>query len=140
MASRTMRSTVSTDASPYIDFSDVQNYAAHLNAVASGVVDDIWADWKQHWHKEIVEAVSAAAPRGAQRSQASRRYGPLHSAVRAVERGVTFGDAFYWRFIEYGTSRMPPRPFVKPTIKRLRPQMRADAGNRAVMALRTRGG
>lgn len=136
MARKPMRSTARVDASEFIDFTDVVNYAAHLNAVASGAVDHIWGDWKRHWHPEIVKEIAATAPRGATRSTASERYGPLHAAVRAAHKGVTFGDAFYWRFLEYGTSRMAPREFVKPALRRMRSEIRADAGRRAVDALR----
>lgn len=133
---RGSRSTVRVDASEYLDSSEVVAYAAHLNALGSGAVDAIWEDWKKHWNAEVADELRASVPRGeAPHSRASQRYGPLHSAVRAVVKGVTFGDAFYWRFLEYGTSKMPPRPTVRPVLKRLRPAMRRDAAQRAVSAL-----
>jgi len=33
-------------------------------------------------------------------------------------------DGFYWRFIEYGTKKMPARPFVAPTVEKFRPIMK----------------
>lgn len=27
---------------------------------------------------------------------------------------ATDGDAFYWKFLEFGTSKMPARPFIRP--------------------------
>jgi len=29
-------------------------------------------------------------------------------------------DAFYWRFIEFGTSKMPARPFMRPAFEKLK--------------------
>lgn len=33
---------------------------------------------------------------------------------RAGQSYVTDGDAFYWKFIEFGTKKMPARPFIRP--------------------------
>lgn len=30
-------------------------------------------------------------------------------------------DAFYWRFVEYGTKRMRPHPFIRPTAAKTLP-------------------
>jgi HK97 gp10 family phage protein len=32
-------------------------------------------------------------------------------------------DGFYWRFIEYGTKKMPARPFVAPTLEKFKPHL-----------------
>jgi len=63
----------------------------------------------------------------------SRDSGHLADSIEQVEPGgITFGDAFYWQFLEKGTARMAPRPFVAPAMKRIRTPARKDAGERAV--------
>ena len=32
-------------------------------------------------------------------------------------------DAYYWHFIEYGTVKMRARPFVRPAVEAMRPQL-----------------
>jgi len=54
----------------------------------------------------------------------------LKRAIRAKREKVVYGrirstvrvsrDAFYWRFHEYGTVKMPERPFFGPAVERLR--------------------
>lgn len=52
----------------------------------------------------------AGAPRGLT--------GRLKASITARSRGlsgfVEIRDAYYWRFVESGTVRMPARPFVRP--------------------------
>lgn len=56
------------------------------------------------------------------RKRAPVRSGTLLSSIDArvpVATGLTGrvfieGDAFYWRFLEYGTVKMTARPFVRP--------------------------
>lgn len=57
-----------------------------------------------------------------------RRFRKNYAATRANQRlgragfnngakAKTFetaGDAFYWKFLEYGTQKMPARPFIRP--------------------------
>lgn len=48
--------------------------------------------------------------------------------IRSSRGGVNRGkkrkaDAFYWRFLEYGTKKMAPRPFVGPTVEKFKPQL-----------------
>lgn len=138
----TYRSTAKVDVSEYIDYHEVESYKFNLISVAEGAVDAIWEDWKRHWSAEVAAELVRAAPRSTRRSPASLRYGPLHSSIRATTLksrvGVSFGDAFYWRFVEYGTSTRPPHPFIGPTLKRMRPAIRKDAATRAVQALQMR--
>lgn len=77
------------------------------------------------------------------RQRAPVRTGTLLTSIEArvpVLRGLNGsveinGDAFYWRFIEYGTVNMSARPFIRPSgeeeqnpfIERLR-----DVGTRLV--------
>lgn len=45
------------------------------------------------------------------------KYANTASNRRAGRVGKTYqkdGDAFYWKFLEFGTSKMPARPFIQP--------------------------
>lgn len=68
-------------------------------------------------------AINTTAFQVARSAQASvrRRTGLLASRIewearpRSLSAVVRIaGDAFYWKFIEYGTVRMPARPFLRP--------------------------
>lgn len=39
--------------------------------------------------------------------------------------GARNRGAFYWRFLEYGTSRMPAQPFLRPSLDRLPSALKA---------------
>lgn len=62
----------------------------------------------------------------AMRTSTGRRAGPQADVV--VRIGVlsdrsgrnSFTDAFYWRFHEFGTSKMPARPFIRPAFESLK--------------------
>jgi HK97 gp10 family phage protein len=61
-----------------------------------------------------------------------RRRGSRDSIEASVE--VTSGkgakhDAFYWRYVEYGTQRSPAKPFAGPVIERHRATYRKDLGD-----------
>jgi HK97 gp10 family phage protein len=67
-----------------------------------------------------VVAKSSFAVAQRMRSLVSVRTGKLRSRITSASTGlngrVGFSDrdAFYWRFVEFGTVRMPARPFVRP--------------------------
>ena len=51
---------------------------------------------------------------------ARRKYANTKRNVRkgrAGEEYQTAGNAYYWRFIEFGTARMPARPFLRPAFE-----------------------
>lgn len=58
-------------------------------------------------------------------SKAERRAGNVGVFVnvkpaKSNERGAkSRNDPFYWRFLEFGTKKMAPRPFLKPAANRL---------------------
>lgn len=88
----------------------------------------------------LQKQIRMAAPTGPRdwRQGASEQYKPLKKNIKKVtfrvknnivEAGVHSGDAFWWRFVEYGhdikfTRRGPvvgkaqPHPFITPTVKR----------------------
>lgn len=37
--------------------------------------------------------------------------------IAGAGKGNPGGDTFYWRFLEYGTSKMPAQPFMRPAIE-----------------------
>jgi HK97 gp10 family phage protein len=52
---------------------------------------------------------------------------------RAAKAGVelTFADnPFYWKFLEYGTSKMAARPFFRPAIQVVQPQLIKIVGDK----------
>lgn len=76
---------------------------------------------KKHVAGAIRESTFAVADR--MRRLAPHRTGELLSAITAtvstgsgLSGSVGFDNpwVFYWRFLEYGTVRMPPRPFIRP--------------------------
>ena len=73
---------------------------------------------------------AASAMREAIRRAAPRDQGLLRKAIKSRvnsrdltgEIYVTHGvgvkyDAFYWHFVEYGTSRLPANPFLRPAFE-----------------------
>ena len=78
---------------------------------------------------------AAGVARKAMRDAAPRRTGTLRRAIKNARRdsrtegpgAVVFveqgkqakADGFYWRFVEFGTVKMPARPFMRPTLDRL---------------------
>lgn len=47
----------------------------------------------------------------------SGRRGLFSARVGAATRALTKQDAFYWWFVEFGTSKMPARPFLRPAFE-----------------------
>lgn len=59
----------------------------------------------------IAQGVRARVPRGATGILA----GSIASSSRGMNGHVDIGvDAFYWHFLEYGTVKMPAKPFIRP--------------------------
>lgn len=48
------------------------------------------------------------------------RGGAKTAAENALNKG---GDTFYWRFLEFGTKNMPPRPFMRPSLEESQGQL-----------------
>ena len=84
------------------DFSDVTAFALKLADAAD--TSDIEKEWKREESKTLADAIDPPVATGA-----------LAASVRATDEGVEMLD--YWVYPEYGTSRMGPRPFVRPAIK-----------------------
>ena len=50
-------------------------------------------------------------PRKYRNTRRNRRQG------RVGQRYQNFGQYYYWRFVEFGTSKMPARPFLRPAFE-----------------------
>ncbi len=89
--------------------------------------------------RSTIHAVAGEIRKEAKR-KAPRDEGTLRKAIKAKRRRpkhpdkpfsdviVTNGkdaryDAFYWRFVEYGTQSQPARPFLRPAIDLMKPQI-----------------
>lgn len=106
-----------------VDASQVDGFARRLR-LASQLIEEEGDQFEEEWGGRWVDEMQASV---------ATDTGHLRDSIQMVEPGgITFGDAFYWRFLEYGTSKMSPRPFIRPTMKRIRPGARKDAGVRAV--------
>ena len=106
-----------------VDASQVERFADRL-ALASRLIEEEGEQFESEWGEKWADDMRATV---------SRDTGHLADSIQQVEPGgITFGDAFYWRFLEKGTSKMAPKPFVQPAMKRIRTPARKDAGQRAV--------
>lgn len=93
-------------------------------ALAAQLIEEEGDQFEEHWGELWADEM---------RSSVATDTGTLRDSIEQVEPGgITFGKAFYWRFLEYGTSKMAPHPFIRPSMKRIRTPARKDAGVRAV--------
>lgn len=52
-----------------------------------------------------------------------RKFGDVSSDVRVTSGANAKYDAFYWRFLEYGTQKLGARPFITPVVEEFRPRI-----------------
>ncbi|MCI0544213.1 MAG: hypothetical protein L0Z49_07165 [Actinobacteria bacterium] len=109
-----------------IDASDVADYARHLDIAAVRV--EVEAElWASEWGEHLTEAMIGRAP---------ERTGALKRAIRQVEPGGIAIGVDYWPFVDRGTARQAPQPFIAPAFATVRRPAQADAGRRALRLLR----
>ena len=80
---------------------------------------------------EIAKEAKRRAPRDEgtlKRAIKTKRRRPKHPDKPFSDVFVTKGrsakyDAYYWRFVEYGTTDQPERPFFRPAIDAMRPEV-----------------
>ena len=48
-----------------------------------------------------------------------------HGEVKGSGKGNPGGDTFYWRFLEFGTEKMPAKPFMRPAAQSSSPEVYA---------------
>jgi HK97 gp10 family phage protein len=110
-------------ASPFVDASQVDAFARRLHAASTRVESEserFEEEWGGKWADEMRADVAVAT-------------GTLRDSIDQVEPGgITFGAAYYWRYVEYGTSKMSPQPFIRPAMNRIRKPAAEDASDRAV--------
>lgn len=84
---------------------------------------------------QVSRAASAAAPISSDGSHGRPR-GFLRRSIQWASRprsvsavvGISF-DAFYWKFLEYGTRFMAARPFLRPAADKFRDEHLASVQN-----------
>lgn len=104
------------------DFSQLHTFERRL-ALASQIVEQEAETFQQTWGEELADEMQMMAP---------VLTGTLRDSIDQVEPGGIAIGAPYWRFVEYGTSRMPPQPFVGPAARRVLAPAAKDAEERAV--------
>lgn len=103
-----------------VDASQVERFAKRLDLAARIIeaeAEDFQDEWGQKWVDEMVATVSVES-------------GTLRDSITQVEPGGITMGVDYWRFLEHGTSKMAPRPFVRPAMNRIRKPAVEDAGDR----------
>lgn len=105
-------------------------------------------------NRATIHAVASQVAKDA-RKKAPRDKGELRKAIKAKRRRprlpdapysdvyVTHGknakhDAFYWRFVEYGTVGQPARPFIKPAADAVRRDIKQVYRDKFFLKLRAR--
>ena len=88
---------------------------AKLKAIASHInTGEVLEDAMQEGAEVVKGAIEAAAPRGATGNLAGSITISKQGRVAHSLRIGPSGQGFYGRFLEYGTSKMSARPFVRP--------------------------
>lgn len=109
-----------------VDASQVDGFARRL-ASASQQIEEEGQEFQEQWGKKLETEMRSDVPIGPG--------DPVHlrDEIEQVEPGgITFGQAYWWRFLEYGTSKMAPQPFIRPAMNRVKKPATKDAGVRAV--------
>jgi HK97 gp10 family phage protein len=100
----------------------VDNFARRLAAASQGIeaVEEVWQD---QWGPEVASQMRNRAPRDT---------GALAASITYDGNGTVRVGVDYGHFVEYGTARMAPQPYMKPSVDKVRPEATRDAGHRAV--------
>lgn len=119
-------------ASASIDASQVTAFANRL-AAASQKIEQEAESFQEEWGGKLVDEMRASVAVGDEAPH-------LRDMIEQVEPGgITFTDeGYYWRFLEDGTARMAPQPFVRPSMKRITPPAVKDAGERSLRLMTRR--
>jgi HK97 gp10 family phage protein len=118
-----------------IDTSQIENFERRLHA-AGKRIEIAGVAWKQEHGENWAEEMRFRVAYSDGSNQQTQRYGHLRDNIEQVEPGgITMGDSYWWWFLERGTSRMAPQPFVKPAMKKIRTPARKDIAERAVAIL-----
>lgn len=128
-----------------LDFSDLLNLAEDLAVLSKAETKKVLNQAARAGAEVIRDAVAEGAPKRTGKLArnivvVSRKSGPGEAVAGVHIRGTTTkgasrNNAFYWRFIELGTSKMPANPFVRPaydTNQELAAQAGFDELNKAI--------
>lgn len=107
------------------DFSQLYALERRLDSAAMKVQDEA-EEWQEKWGEELADEMRVMAP---------VLTGTLRDSIDHIEAGGIAIDAPYWRFVEYGTSRMAPRPFINPAMRRIKAPAEKDAAERGVQLI-----
>lgn len=105
------------------------------------VLDQMAPKASRNLMRSTIHAIAGQIAKEA-KGQAPKDSGTLKKAIKAKRRrpktpdkpfsdvmiehgGQATNDAFYWRFVEYGTQNAPAHPFMQPAIDLMRPQVPA---------------
>lgn len=108
-----------------IDASQVTAFATKLDR-AAGLIEAEADQWARQWADEVATIMAAIAP---------RLTGELAASIRQISNGVIEVGARYGVYVDRGTSRTAPQPFVRPSIDRVKPRALDDAGRIAIKAI-----
>lgn len=130
-----------------LDVQEVADYARRMNEISNagarafGKVATKWRD----------EAIKIAKERVPQRptpaGQVYQRTGNLKRSIKptrtkasrgALEAGIEVG-MFYAGFVEFGTSKMAPQPYIRPALRKIRRPYRDELERTAVDLLSIKG-
>jgi len=64
----------------------------------------------------VKSSIKKKAMRSPVKTQATTGIGVL-AASKKVRAKKNLGDPYYWKFVEFGTSKMPARPFLRPAFE-----------------------
>lgn len=127
-------------ANARLDFVEVLEFQQKLLLTAA-LTDRMAEQWQQEhgerWVEEMRKIVPVSVGKDDRRIGASEDVHLRDEMRQVTPGGISFGDAFWWHFLEYGTVKMSPRPFIRPAMKKIRTPARKDAAERAISLLRT---
>jgi HK97 gp10 family phage protein len=101
-----------------VNTTQVDAFAARL-AAAAQKVDAAGQAWEQHYANEVADEMRTLAP---------QRTGALAASIQTTADGRVVVGVDYGGFVEYGTSRIAPQPFMRPAVSRVEPDAQDAAG------------
>ena len=106
------------------DASQVSRFAARLLR-AAGLIELEAGQWESEWADRIASEMVANVPKDT---------GALASSIQSSAGTVEVG-ARYGVFVDRGTSRTAPQPFVGPAIDRVKPRALLEARRLALRVI-----
>jgi HK97 gp10 family phage protein len=79
------------------------------------IADNIAVQFAARTQKTTGDVMMRVGVRGGAKQYANTREN--RGSGRVGKTYATGGSTFYWRFLEFGTSKMPARPFMRPALQ-----------------------